>query len=132
MIKYSEGYEYMLEEDYSVQTQIKPPHFILTQFIRLDTDGRLSIIGGYCWDGPSGPTFDTKSSMRGSLIHDALYQLIRVGHLREGDQKAADKELLAALLCDGMGRLRAQLWYAAVRAFGKTAMDEGYSIKTAP
>lgn len=70
-IKYRDGYKYQLSEDYQTVIEIKPVEFILTEYIRLDIDGTLSIKEGYAWDGPSGPTVDTKNFMRGSLVHDA-------------------------------------------------------------
>lgn len=69
----------------------------------------LVISAGYAWDGPSGPTIDTKSFMRGSLIHDALYQLLRHGVLPENHRKMADDELWRICRADGMNRFRA--WY---------------------
>ena len=46
-------------------------------WVHLAGDGQLTIKRGYCWDGASGPTFDTPSTMLASLVHDALYQLMR-------------------------------------------------------
>ena len=37
----------------------------------------LYISKGYSWDGPSGPAIDTPDWIKASLVHDALYQLIR-------------------------------------------------------
>lgn len=80
---------------------------------------------GYAWDGPSGPTIDTKTFMRGSLIHDALYQLLREGtvpdhHLHEA-REYADHLLRKICLEDGMNRFRAWYVYWAVRYFGRAA-----------
>ena len=108
-IKYRSGYKYQLAETYSVVTKIRPPEMAETDFITLDATGRLTMESGYAWDGPSGPTFDTKTFMRGSLVHDALYQLMREG-LLAGEHRAAADELLA-VICreDGMNWFRA--WY---------------------
>ena len=60
---------------------------------RLNTKGHLIIKRSYAWDGPSGPTIDTKNFMRGSLVHDALYQLMRHEHLSSDEWRAvADLE----------------------------------------
>ena len=83
----------------------------------------LSIKEGYAWDGPSGPTIDTKDFMRGALIHDALYQLLREGQLPKEDRKVADKVLKRTCLEDGMFPLRANVVYLAVRAFASFAAD---------
>jgi len=67
-------YKYQLTEDYSVDSGIKVKEKIDTPFIILEPDGNLTIKKKYAWDGPSGPTIDTKTFMRGSLVHDAFYQ----------------------------------------------------------
>jgi len=76
-IAYKGGYKYQLKEDYVTETRITPPTPIQTEYIALTSQGRISIKRGYAWDGPSGPTIDTLNFMRGSIVHDALYQLIR-------------------------------------------------------
>jgi len=80
-VKYRSGYKYQLAEAYVIDTDITPPYDISTEYIDLYADGRLVIRNGYAWDGPSGPTVDTKNFMTPSLVHDALYQLMRQGHL---------------------------------------------------
>lgn len=115
------AYKYQLAEMYSLRTGIKPNAAIDTPYFGLSTDGLLTISRGYCWDGPSGPAIDTPSFMRGSLVHDALYQAIRMG-LLHGDKRAeADKLLYRLAVEDGMSRLRAAWVYSAVRAMGWTA-----------
>jgi len=120
MIKYQAGYKYQLAETYAVVVGIKPRVAILHDFICLTTDGKLIIGAGYAWDGPSGPTIDTKNFMRGSLVHDALYQLMREGLLSEECRSSADDELHRICLEDGMSWLRA--WYVrlAVGRFGSS------------
>lgn len=115
-IAFQDGYKYQLAEDYVVETGLAQPAFITTRFIELSPSGRLTIKGGYAWDGPSGPTVDTLNFMRGSLVHDALYQLMREGHL-DHKKHRDDADRLLRRLCreDGMGALRAWWVYAAVR-----------------
>ena len=76
-MKYRKGYKYQLADDYTIQIDTKPPEEIETQFISLSIDGLLTIKDGYAWDGPSGPTIDTPNFMTPSLVHDAIYQLMR-------------------------------------------------------
>lgn len=76
-------------------------------------------------DGPSGPTIDTKEFMRGAFVHDALYQLIREGHLLMRDRKQADKILRRMCIEDGMSRFRAWYVYEAVSRFAKWAAKPG-------
>lgn len=121
-IRYRAGYKYQLADDYQVVIDIRPVEFILTSYIRLDVDGMLSIKNGYCWDGPSGPTVDTKNFMRGSLVHDALYQLLRAGRLAPQLRTAADGELRKICLQDGMSAVRTAWVYAGVRCGGEAAI----------
>lgn len=118
MISYRAGYKYQLVADYTLLTACRPSRFVLTPFIRMDADGMLSIIAGFAWDGPSGPTIDTPNFMRGSLVHDALYQLLREGYLPQGQRKTADEELRRICLEDGMSSLRACWVYNGVRFGG--------------
>jgi len=120
-IKYQSGYKYQLYETYSVQTNINPIYTeILHGFVRLNVDGMLYINAGYAWDGPSGPTLDDNTNMRGSLVHDALYQLMREGLLSEEYREQADYELYRICLEDGMNIARASCYYKAVRCFGSS------------
>ena len=124
-IYYSEGFKYQLKKDYNLKVDILPYKNINTEFISLDVDGILTVRSGYAWDGPSGPTYDTPSFMRGSLIHDALYQLIRMGHIDQRYKKSADKELKRICLEDNMMAFRAWYVYNGVRKFGGGSAKNG-------
>jgi hypothetical protein len=91
---------YRLLEDYEIQVLVFPSQNIKIDFLELSTCGILTIKKWYCWDGPSGPTVDTDTFVRGSLVHDALYELMRKGHLDKKHRKAADK-LLRKLCKEG-------------------------------
>jgi len=114
---YRSGYKYQLAEDYSLTVDI---HCVAidTDFAALNSSGRLIIRSGYAWDGPSGPTFDTPTFMRGSLVHDAIYQLIRLGLLPAESRVMADRELWRICREDGMCSIRAWWVYHGVRLFG--------------
>ena len=114
-IKYKGGYKYQLQEGYSCPLKI--PDAAQGDWIVIQ-DGVISITKGYAWDGASGPTIDSEDSMRGSLIHDALYQLMREKRLPYTLRKQAD--LIFYRMCreDGMWWWRAKLWYHALRLFG--------------
>lgn len=122
-IQFARGYEYQLRAPYVTRLEIRPAHGAGTDWITLDTEGNLTIRAGYAWDGASGPTYDSRSSMRPSLVHDALYQLMRLGLLDQSFRPAVD--LIFRRMCkeDGMWSPRAQLWYMAVRVFGEPGTD---------
>lgn len=123
-IEYNSGYKYQLKQSYTIRIDIKPLRHINQGFLEIDTDGYLTIHKGYAWDGPSGPAFDTKNFMRGSLIHDALYQLMRVEQLDENIyREKADRLLQKICKEDGMSSLRAWGVYQAVRNFGGPSAD---------
>src|SRR3990167_10395741 len=106
-LRYREGYKYQVCGDYQIQTRIKPPEFIRSDFLRLDTDGMLYIFNGYAWDGPSGPAIDTTNFMIGSLVHDGLTQLMAEGYLDPDVwREPIDKELVRLTKNDGMSALR--------------------------
>jgi hypothetical protein len=119
-IKFKSGYKYQLVESYSVMTPLRPVMDIAVPFIRLLKTGLLEIDAGYAWDGPSGPTIDTGTFMRGSLVHDALYQLIRMELLSMSKRAVADQMLHDICVEDGMCKVRA--WYVLkAMAFTKSA-----------
>lgn len=123
-IAYRDGYKYQLKQDYFLpDTGIRPAQAVASPFILLSLAGDLTIKAGYAWDGPSGPTIDTKNFMRGSLVHDAFYQLMREGHVDMSARDLADRLLQKLCIEDGMSRIRAWVVYEAVKRFGKPSAD---------
>jgi hypothetical protein len=124
MIKYIKGdFKYQLDEDYKFKTEIIPDKDISTYFIYLSTNGDCLVRKGYAWDGPSGPTIDTKDFMRASLEHDVKYELMRKELIDEKWRQVADIELKNTALEDGMSEARAEYVYVFVRDFGKSSAD---------
>lgn len=129
MIKYRKGYKYQLAQDYTTTVSRHLCPFdgaVACPFITLDFDGLLRIKAGYAWDGPSGPTFDTPNFMEGSLVHDALYQLIRAGLIPNVDdieRHAADAELDHHNKAAGMSWPRRKWVNFGVRTFASFAAD---------
>ena len=113
-------FKYKIIKPYEIYTKIKN-HFVQSSFIVLHKDGTLLFQRNYTWDGPSGPALDTPNFMRGSLVHDGLYQLIREKHLNIYRKKYADKLLRDICLEDGMNIFRAYYVYYAVKWFGTYA-----------
>lgn len=124
IIKYKSGYKYQLNETYQIQISIVPDEDIhcVGGYVSLTTEGVLTIKKGYAWDGPSGPTRDTLNFMRGSLVHDALYQLMR-NELLSAEKYRDESDRLLQKMCrqDGMNPLRAWLVYWVLRVGGKGA-----------
>jgi hypothetical protein len=109
-IKYRSGYKYQLTQNYEIIVSIRPEKDIPTndaikKFLELRKDGTLLIKIGYAWDGPSGPTFDIPCFMRGSLVHDALYQLLRSKDIGQEWRDEADYELKRICREDGMWKI---------------------------
>ena len=132
-IKYREGYKYQLAEDYSIETGITGS-VLLGDFLALDPSGLLTIKRGYAWDGMSGPVPDTPENMRASLVHDALYQLMRMGVLPPEAKAAADDLMHDILLKDGYHAFRAWVCHQGVDRFGEphTLPENRKPILTAP
>ena len=120
-IQYREGYKYQLVISYEGDIPLYPSQDIKTEYIDLNKKGEILIRRGYAWDGPSGPAIDTRNFMRGSLIHDALYQLIRLDKLPREAKNIADKILLDTCVEDGMNKARAWWVYTAVKTFASRA-----------
>ena len=123
--RYLRHYKYQLLEDFSIDLDFAPMNNVeISDFVFFRNDGNLLIKARYAWDGPSGPTLDTKTFMRGSLIHDALYQLIREGKLDPKFRRDADDLLKENCKEDGMCSFRAWYVHKAVTWFGKIAVQE--------
>jgi hypothetical protein len=119
-IRYIGGYRYQIVEDHSVQTTVTG-HDVDHEFIHLTADGKITIKRFYCWDGASGPAIDTKNFMRGSLVHDALYQLLRLDLLPQNLRASADQTLYEICRADGMGWFRANYVRRILLRFGGPA-----------
>jgi hypothetical protein len=125
-ISYKKGYKYQLVEAYTVKISITPEENVSSpsDFISLTPSGLLTIRKGYAWDGPSGPTINTRNFMRGSLVHDALYQLMREELLDNDDtRELADRLLQKMCKDDGMSSIRAWWVYKGLRIGGDPASD---------
>ena len=120
MIAYRKGYKYQLAEPYKISIPIYNRD-VTMPFVTLSRTGLLTIKAGYAWDGPSGPAIDTLNFMRGSLVHDVLYQMIRLGHLDRGARVIADDLLKKICIQDGMSKARAWWVYWAVKTFAQRA-----------
>lgn len=128
-IWYKGGFKYQLSQPARI-----PVHYPIAKGVSNDWASLISEDGlssmyvneGYAWDGPSGPTFDTKTFMRGSLLHDVCYQFVRDGLLSPVWRGYADLELRRICLEDGMSRFRAGYVYLGVKHFAhRSARADG-------
>jgi hypothetical protein len=119
---FKRGYKYQVTRDYHIKLDIVPfsedGAFLPNEYAFLSPTGDLKVYAGYAWNGASGPTFDTLNSMIGSLIHDVIYQLIRLGLIDPKYKIYADGLLHALCVEDGMYSWRADYWRWAVLKFG--------------
>lgn len=124
-IEYQAGFKYQLVSDYrtTLPLELCPQYDIRTYHIDLSTAGELVIRKGYAWDGATDPAIDTRQFMRGSLVHDALYQLMRETLLPLSCRDAADRVLRRMCQEDGMGSLRAWWVYRGLKVGGGPAAD---------
>jgi hypothetical protein len=131
-IRYRSDYKYQLAEGYEINISIRPKADIKTEFTDLDTAGKLTVKRGYAWDGPSGPVIDTQDNMRASLVHDALYQLMRNKQLNaRTHRRAADRAFRDICKADGVSGRTANIWYKGLRRFGKPAASPANKKKIA-
>ncbi len=118
-IIYASGYKYQLKKTVRFRIpslEVFKEHH--SEYISILDGGILKITKGYAWNGASGPTVDTKSSMRASLVHDALFQLETYGILPLTYTHTANAILEAMCLLDGMIEYRANAWRVGVDWFG--------------
>ena len=95
-----------------------PEGICIGKWVGLES-GHLDIAAGYAWDGASGPAVNTKNWLRASLVHDALYQLMRSEQLDHSRYRlVVDQIMLEMLLEDHMWGPRARAAFWAVRRFG--------------
>ncbi len=115
-------YKYNLQTEYKYQTDIVVDKLgVDLGKLKITKDGYLTLKDGYAWDGPSGPTIDTKNFMRGSLVHDALYQFMRSAIIDQDQRKRADEILKEICINAGMSKIRAWWVYLGVRWFGSSS-----------
>ncbi len=110
-------YDYDLPETQTFPTAGLPD--IVTEYITVRS-GQMSLRKHYAWDGPTGWPFETEWLMEPSAVHDALYQLMREGHIdRTKWRRYADRMLRQMCIDRGGHKILAAAVYGIVRALGK-------------
>jgi hypothetical protein len=121
-------FKYQLTRPYQIQTDIKG-YSISELYFHMDEAGLLTIHALYAWDGPSGPTMDGPDNLRASLVHDVIYQMMRMKLIPESHKDYADRTFRTLLLEDGMDVWRADIWYEGVHLFASYACEPGSEEK---
>ena len=119
-MKYSKyKYKFKVEENFSIELPFKIPDF--EHEYASSKDGILSVKRGYAWDGASGPIINTQDTLVASLVHDVLYQAMRLNLIKSSkeNRQFADKNFFEILKMNGVNSIRRKVWYFAVRLFGK-------------
>lgn len=118
MIKYIRGRRrHTLKEVYTINTGLETKGF-QSEKITLHTNGLLTLAQGFEWNGATG-IVDAKCFMRGSAVHDALYELIKQGVLNKSHRKQCDKLMRRIFHEDGTPWILSQLAYFGVRLVGR-------------
>jgi len=103
-------WKYQTKIDLTIQTGLKGCPEIETEYLRLRPSGVLFIRAGYAWNG-SNWTQDEKA-MLASLVHDALYQLMRMGLLsRTVFRKPADALYRDLYFAEAMSSVTKRRWF---------------------
>lgn len=113
-MRYRKGYKYQLAEDDTHQTDFRPPQEVSCERLRMDKNGMLYVSEGYGWDGASG-IIDRKTNLRASMVHDALYELMRKKLLDHKDWRLADKEFARCLKQDGAWKITIKVDMAGLK-----------------
>lgn len=118
------NYKYQLRETFTGITRI--PGLAVTEYIVLENN-ILTLKNGYAWNGVSYMP-DTKPLIIASLIHDAIYQLIRLKMVSYDYRKVADKHFRETAIASGMNKGLANTLYRGLRMFGARAAQPGRNL----
>ncbi len=133
-IKYLEGMKYVLSEDFEIDTPVCT-YWITDDWFELQPDGHLKIKAGFAWDGASGPTLDSKTCMRASVVHDVFCICMRDRRIDYNTwQDVVNKFFYTMCVADGMWPWRAKLWHMGVEVgdAGNPKQGPDRIVKEAP
>lgn len=126
--------KYQLVEDYVIDIEFSWAVDIEADLVKLAANGMLTVRTGFAWDGVTGLAFDTRNFMRASLVHDALYHLMRQTGTNPKLHEKADELFLNIAKLDGVNPLRARAHYTSLYLARKTGLMPGKKrpVYTAP
>ena len=133
-MRYKSGYRYVSQEAVVVDVgaELHVPLQAPLASIAAET---LCVMSRYAWDGASFTPFKwfgtPKPWLTPSLVHDALYQLIREGLMDRSYRAAADRLFRTMLIERGVWRWMAWVAYWSVRVFGNFAVRKTNPMREA-
>lgn len=115
---------YRLHTTQRYLTRVHPPEKVEIFSARKDgevlaellPDGTLTVYPGYWWDGAT-MAWDGGGMIAASLVHDPLYQMMRLQLLPRSYRKLADLTMRDVLVREGAPWIRRWWVYWAVRIF---------------
>jgi hypothetical protein len=133
-MKYKSGYRYVSQEAVTVKVGHALHAPLQAPFASIAAES-LCVMGRYAWDGASFTPFKYFGTptawLTPSLVHDALYQLIREGLLDRQHRAAADRLFQDMLIERGVWRGLALVAYYAVRVCGNFAVRKTNPVREA-
>ena len=116
------GHKYRTRHYFTFDTKMCPNVYVMSPggWVYL-SNGELYIKAGYSWNGASGGMWDSENVIVASLVHDALYQLLREGVLSQRFRPDADLVFRNICVEKGMSAFRAGYAYRLLRMFGEKA-----------
>lgn len=141
-MKYRHGYDGQLAEIefFQLPEELWPKKGIVTPFIWLATDGKLTILANYAWDYATVPLtkwlsnkIAGKKSKTPSLAHDALCQLHRNGYMpMDPTRLHIDTYFYQLLLDRKFWKVRAWAWFKGVRIGAKYGKQKPKEVIEVP
>ena len=110
-----DGRNWRVLEDFSYQTSIKSAETITSDFFIFHGNGRIDVLKGFCWDGPTGG-LDTPNTMLASLLHDIGCIMRERGQLTDEQIDQFDDLYYTICVEEGMTKFRAGIQFAAISA----------------
>jgi len=118
---YKEGYKFQLTRPLVAYTGIYLGEEVKTDYFTMTADGYVILVKGYAWNGASCfPDFDW--IIRGSAIHDAGYQALRLGLIPRRYKVVFDSILGINCIEDRAIKIVAKAVHSAVVIFGVNAL----------
>ena len=115
-------FQITLEESIEVDTHLHGFKFSEGN-LRLSRDGKLQISKGFKWNGATPLEGRTTARMfEPTMVHDALYIIMRKANYNEDFRKLVDKDFYNRLLRSGINKKIAYPMYLIVRTLGPVSI----------